>query len=252
MHLTVATIVRNEANRFLPSALEAWRTFADRIVVLDDGSTDGTDDMCEAAGCLVYRRPRQMFGNEWQARRELWGLASGVGTHGLVPRELRNRWGLADWVLHLDADQVPSCDPRPFLKAPVSYFRVYDLWSENTYREDAWWTGHQRCWWPAVHVPSLPADFVDQWPERGWHSGHVPMNLPREGHPVEGCAILHYAYVSAELRRNQAAKYEALAEAGHLTTRERFHAKTILTPNPHTKPLPFEVKWPLRFSAATR
>jgi hypothetical protein len=236
MHLTIATIVRNEAQRFLPSALEAWRQFADRIVVLDDGSTDDTVALCEAAGCEVHRASARMFGNEWKARRELWQYA----TAG------------ADWVLHLDADQVPSCDPRPFLKAPVSYFRVYDLWSENTYREDAWWTGHQRCWWPAVHVPSLPADFKDEWPERGWHSGHVPVNIPREGHPVDGCAILHYAYTTAELRLNQAAKYEALGEAGHLTAQERFHAKTILTPNPHTKLLPFEVKWPLTFPASQK
>jgi glycosyltransferase involved in cell wall biosynthesis len=250
MHLTIATIVRNEASRFLPSALEAWRTFADRIVVLDDGSDDGTAQLCEDAGCEVYERPALMFGNEWRARRELWRTA--VGPRLFAEGDASRPVNITDWVLHLDADQVPSCDPRPFLKAPVSYFRVYDLWSEDTYREDAWWTGHQRCWWPAVHVPSLPADFVDQWPERGWHSGHVPMNIPREGHPVDGCAILHYAYVTAELRLNQAAKYEALGEAGHLTAQERFHAKTILTPNPHTKLLPFEVKWPLTFPASQK
>jgi hypothetical protein len=143
----------------------------------------------------------------------------------------------------LDADQVPSCDPRPHLREPVACFRVYDLWSDDTYREDAWWTGHQRCWWPAVHVPSLPADFVDEWPARGWHSGHVPMNLPGERHAVQDCSILHYAYSSPELRAQKAAMYAELAP--HLTKAEQFHARTITIPRPVTKPLPFEPQWRL-------
>jgi hypothetical protein len=231
MHLTVATIVRNEANRFLPSALAAWTQFADRIVVLDDGSTDNTALLCEDAGAVVHTRDARMFGNEWQARRALWHLA----TEG------------ADWVLHLDADQIPSCDPRPFLVPAVSFFRVYDMWSDTEYREDAWWTGHQRCWWPSVHVPSLPDDFRDEWPERGWHSGHVPANVPGPAHPVKDCAILHYAYSTPELRAQKAAMYKELAP--HLTPREQFHARTITVPNPVTKPLPFEPQWNLRIAA---
>ncbi len=230
--LTVATIVRNEAKRFLPSALEAWKQFADRIVVLDDGSTDETGELCKAAGAEVHRQnPPLMFGNEWKARRALWRLAAKD----------------ADWVLHLDADQVTSCDPRPFLKEPAAAFRVYDLWGPNEYREDAWWTGHLRCWWPAVHVPSLPKGFVDEWPERGWHSGHVPMNITT-GHPIQECSILHYAYVTPELRAQKAKMYAELAP--HLTPQERFHGETILM-NAKTKPLPFEPRWRLQLRSKT-
>lgn len=227
MNLTVASIVRNEAGRFLPAALEAWKQLADRIVVLDDGSTDGSDALCEAAGAVVHRRDALMFGNEWRARQNLWRLA----TKG------------ADWVIWLDADQVLSCDPRPFLKPAVACFRVYDLWGADEYREDAWWTGHLRAWWPAVHVPSLPAGFVDEWPERGWHSGHVPANLPGQRHamPPE-CAVLHYAYSTPELREQKAAMYRELGP--HLTPAERFHARTI-TSRAHTKPLPFTPAWRL-------
>lgn len=230
MNLTVATIVRNEANRFLSSALDAWKSFATRIVVLDDGSTDDTAALCERAGCEMWYHPTPMFGNEWQARRYLWRKA----TEG------------AEWVMWLDADQVPSCDPRPHLNAPVSLFKVYDLWGEDCYRDDAWWTGHTRFWWPAVHVPSLPKDFKDLWPERGWHSGHVPMNVPGPKHPVHGCSVLHYACVNEQLRAQQAAKYEALAP--HLTDTERFHARTITKPCV-TKPLPFTPQWRLRMAA---
>lgn len=231
MHVTVASIVRNEAGRFLPSALEAWGAFADRIVVLDDGSTDGTAELCEAAGADVYRQDPSMFlpgvANEWRSRKKLWGLACGG----------------AEWVLWLDADQVMNCDPRPWLKPAVSCFRVYDLWGENEYREDAWWTGHLRCWWPSVHVPSLPDGFVGQWNERGVHCGHVPVNLPGTRHAVNECVVLHYAYVTPELRAEKAARYEGLAP--HLTPQERFHARTI-TMRAFTKPLPFEPRWRLQ------
>jgi hypothetical protein len=228
VHLTVASIMRNEADRFLPSWLDAVTQFADRIVVLDDGSTDGTAELLAGEQVEAYPDVGIMFGNEWTARRKLWQLA----TKG------------ADWVLWLDADQLPSCDPRPFLRGAAAVFRVYDLWSDDTYREDAWWTGHQRCWWPAVHVPSLPDGFVDEWPERGWHSGHIPRNVPGPYNPVHECSILHWAYSSPELRAQKAAMYEALAP--HLTEKERFHAKTITVPNPVTKRLPFEPRWRLQ------
>lgn len=231
MHLTVASIMRNEADRFLPSWLEAVTQFADRIVVLDDGSTDGTAELLAGEQVNVVSRPAQMFGNEWAARRDLWRAATNDAP---------------GWVLWLDADQIPSNDPREVLPENAQYatFRVFDLWSDDTYREDAWWTGHMRHWWPAVNMRWLPHDFVDEWPNRGWHSGHVPMNLPQgPTWQAVGCAILHYAYSSPELRAQKAAMYGALAS--HLTQKERFHAKTITVPNPVTKPLPFEPTWRL-------
>lgn len=232
MHVTVASIMRNEANRFLPSALKAWTSFADRICVLDDGSTDATADLCESFGAEVHRQGPLMFGEdslqEWSSRRTLF-------RHAIKD---------AEWVVWLDADQVLSCDPRPFLQPAHPCFRVFDLWSPTEYREDAWWTGHMRAWWGGVHVPSLPAGYVDEWNERGIHCGHLPVNLPDPKYAVPAeCAVLHYAYVTPELRAEKAARYES--HAAFLTPQERFHARTITLPNPKTKPLPFKVTWPL-------
>lgn len=238
MHVTVATIVRNEADRFLPSALEAWKQFADRIVALDDGSTDRTVELLLAAGAEVHQQDPSMFrgsvADEWRSRRKLWHLA----TRG------------AEWVIWLDADQVLSCDPRPFLQAAHPCFRVFDLWSENEYREDAWWTGHQRNWWGGVYAPLLPHDYRDQWNERGVHCGHVPVNLlgQRLAMPAS-CSVLHYGYAFPRLREQKAARYEEVAAS--LTRQERFHARTILQPA-RTKPLPFEPKWPLRLTSSAK
>lgn len=232
-HITVASIMRDEADKFLPSALEAWTQFADRLCVLDDGSTDRTVELLLTAGAEVHQQDPSMFRgqvtDEWRSRRKLWHLATRVGT---------------DYVIWLDADQVLSCDPRPFLREAHPCFRVFDLWSENEYREDAWWVGHQTPWWSGAYVPLLPDDFRDQWNERGVHCGHVPVNVPgqRCNMPVE-CAVLHYGFSSPELRQQKAARYEEIAAS--LTPQERFHAQTILRPA-RTKPLPFEPTWRLR------
>jgi hypothetical protein len=225
--LTVASIVKNEADRFLARALDVWGQFADRIVVLDDGSTDETPEILRKAGVEAHFEPQGMFGAEWKARKRLYELATAD----------------SEWVLWLDADQIPSSDPRPHLIEPSVVFRVFDLWSEDTYRADAWWSGHTRCWWRAIHAPSY-AGLADEWAERGWHSGHLPRNLPQTCHatPV-GCSILHYAYSTPELRAKKAQMYRDLAP--HLTPKEVFHASTIDKATPNTRALPFEPTWSL-------
>src|SRR5690606_37375852 len=51
--IVVASLVRNEADRFWRSALEAWKTFADEIVVLDADSEDDTPEIALDAGAYV-------------------------------------------------------------------------------------------------------------------------------------------------------------------------------------------------------
>ena len=110
--ITVATIVRNERRRFLPSALECWSEFADRIVAVDDGSKDGTHKLLEEHGCEVYRETFDLWGNETAARKFLWEKA----VKG------------SDWVVHIDADMVPSGDFRRSLKGSLAGFCVFDMW----------------------------------------------------------------------------------------------------------------------------
>jgi hypothetical protein len=75
----------------------------------------------------------------------------------------------------------------------------------------------------------------------------VPVNVPGPAHAVQDCSVLHYAYSTPELRAQKAAMYAALAP--HLTPKEQFHGRTILTPRPNVKPLPFEPEWKLKIAA---
>lgn len=224
-HVTIASLVKNEAE-FLPKALECWQAVSDRICVLDNGSTDGTQDILEEAGVEWRVEDRPMWGNEWPVRKRLWDWASDG----------------ADWVVHLDGDQCVAGDFRPYLRGNLVRFRVYDLWSPTEYRLDDWW--QPRPWWRAGRVK----DFQDHdwtWNERGLHVGHMPVDdvfgRPRDLPPEVG--ILHYAYVTPERREEKFDRY--MRERDQLTPTELYHARTILDPHPNTEPLPFDPKWTL-------
>lgn len=224
-HVTIASIVKNEAE-FLPKALECWQAVSDRICVLDNGSTDGTQDILADAGVewRIYDEP--MWGNEWPARKALWDFAIQE----------------ADWVVHLDGDQVVAGDFRPHLKGNLVRFTVYDLWSPNEYRSDAWWQA--RPWWRAGRVRDMQ-DREWTWNQRGLHVGHMPIDNvfgpPYDLPPEVG--ILHYAYATPERRERKFRQY--MSQRQELTPQEAWHAKTIMTPDPQTKKLPFEPEWSL-------
>jgi len=229
MTLTIASIVKNEADRFLPRALACWAEIADRIVVLDNGSTDGTTDLLNEAGCEWSKLAVPMDGSEWLARKALWDKA--------VPG--------SEWIVHLDADHSVAGDFRPHLTGKKVGFRVYDMWSPTEYRSDAWWQGHARPWWLALNV----ADEQDRawtWNKRGWHSGHVPSDTSFMGKATEiprECSILHYGYATPELRKRHYAAY--VARSGVLKPDEVFHASTIVDECPRVEELPFTPTWTL-------
>ena len=235
MGVTVASIVKNEAGRFLPKALECWKSVSDRLVVVDNGSTDGTKQLLEDAGAEIHTLDVPMDGHETNARSFLWEKALGATPDG-------------DWIVWLDADQVVADDFRADLEGTDrnrATFKVYDLWTPTAYRSDAWW--RVRWWWQAVRLTAESRKTDWLWPERGWHSGHVPLNAPKvfgvEHKVADNCSILHYGYATPTLRARHHAAYEA--RANYLTDGELFHARSILDSRPRLVGLPFEPRWPL-------
>lgn len=221
--ITVATVVK-DAEWFLERTVPVWKRFAHRIVALDNGSEDRSVEILRDHGAEMHWCGVPMQGNEWKVRKMLYEKA----VQG------------SEWVLWLDADQILGADPTEHLKEPAVRFRVYDMWSETTYREDAWWKGHRSAWWWGIYAPEFEG-LEPVFRERGWHSGHVPANLEAMSYPMPvECSILHYAYASPELRATKLALYESLEE--HLTPQERFHGKTIAMPSRELE-LPFTPEW---------
>jgi len=235
--LTIALLCRNEAKRWLPALLPAWKEFADVITAVDDGSTDGTRELLKKHGAKVHstKSKDQAWGSEWVPRSVLWEQAVKAGT---------------DWIMVLDADMIPANDPSILLdkKADAIAFRLYDLWQTTplAYRCDGAWQAHlhSRVW--AVKNPGKK--FVAEWNERGIHCGHFPRNLSagRTIQAPEEYSLLHYAYSDATERQKKHAQY--LSKQNQLTMVELAHADSIIKPAV-VNLLPFTPQWQIQKSS---
>ena len=225
-----ALLVRNEADRYLREVLD-WHGQWGPCVVLDDGSDDGTPDLCRQHPSVLRCETRPAgvvaWGTESPARAHLWNMAEEAG----------------DWVLVADADQLLSEDPRPLCQTRVLNawsFVLYDLWDEKRglYREDQFWRGHlfPRPWLFNPH--RTPAGWRAQWSGRGIHTGHCPANFPLVTRPAPAEYYwLHLGYARAEDRLAKLAKYRSVAN--QMSPSEIAHAESIADPNPTLRVLPF-------------
>ncbi len=227
--LVSALMVRDEEARgYLPEVLDRLAKFSD-LVVLDDGSTDGTRALCEAHPAVRMVRTRAGAGAAWgaeaPARRQLWELAREYG----------------DWCLICDADMLLEGDPRELIQSTTKTawaFVLYDLWNDRQhYREDGFWRGHlhARPWlFKLAEAPDAA------WGTRGIHTGHAPNLAWNVGvAPAERYHWLHLAYVEKKDRDAKLAAYRA--QAAQLTPFEKAHAESIVDPFPVLKPLPGSV-----------
>lgn len=85
--LSVIIVAKNEAHNIVECVNSC--SFADEVLVLDSGSTDGTPDLARQAGARVIETDWQGYGPQQQR-----GIAASSG----------------DWVLSLDADERISSD----------------------------------------------------------------------------------------------------------------------------------------------
>ena len=81
LKIVAGLIVKNEADRYLRWTLEQLLGFCHTVVVLDDGSTDTTQEMLEAARIprgpelVVHRNDESVFfQHEGRARQQLMEL----------------------------------------------------------------------------------------------------------------------------------------------------------------------------------
>jgi glycosyltransferase involved in cell wall biosynthesis len=237
--LIVAAMVRNEADRFLRSALSAWGQFADDIIILDDSSTDNTKEICTSAGANVIdaEMDEAAWGKEALTRAKLFNSALEAANEG-------------DYIFFLDADMVPARNPRSLMEteADAMAFVLYDLWANEDdrlyFRNDTFWQGHlmPRVW--MIQKPEIPEKGWT-WNDRGIHCGHLPLNL-RSSRIVSAPSdygLLHYAYLTPSLRAEKASQY--LSVRSQLTTFEVAHASSIEQEHPQISPLPFTPEFEL-------
>ena len=98
LDVSAVIITKDEAER-LESCVRSCRPFADEIVVVDSGSSDGTPELARSLGCAVFEAQWLGFGPQ---------------------RNFGAERASHDWIFWIDADEVVSVD----LAAAISIWKA--------------------------------------------------------------------------------------------------------------------------------
>lgn len=222
--LTLAMVVRNEEGRFLEKVLLHAANYIDQAVILDDASDDETVNLCKRTLSAV---PHQIvvnsepgFHNEITLRKQLWNLAAATRP---------------DWILVLDGDEIfddEIISALPHLLANPeadSYsFRLYDMWNETCYREDAFWQAHN------YYRPFLLRYREGQehsWRETPLHCGRLPLNTGDRKEVRCQVRVKHWGWSRPADRLNKYYRYKKLDPHGAYGIKEQY--LSILDPKPN-------------------
>lgn len=236
-----AMLVKNEAGRWLRTVLEQMKAVCDRIVVVDDRSTDNTRDICREYGADVYVSEKSYWGtDELKQRKRLWKLAT-------------EKAGDGGWILCLDADETFAQGHIEKLPAIVANaesigldaigFNLFDMWDEEHYRDDSWWTAHKRQWIMCMRYH----EGVDyKWRETALHCGRFPLV---DTWPVKsGLHLQHWGWSRAEDRRVKYERYMRADPKGEFGVMAQY--KSILDETPNL--VPFKRKLRVLIGAPVR
>ncbi|NLI13370.1 glycosyltransferase [Pelotomaculum propionicicum] len=216
--------IKNE-ERWIDSCLKEASKVCDRILIIDDGSTDRTPEICRSFPKVKYRYYQRKV-DELRDRRELLQWA------------LENK---ADWILNLDGDEVLEEGAADRIRGEISrldprdpvytYFQLHILymWNnpelyrcENSIYGNFWISRLFTTWGQDKGRLIIGATGHGH----NLHANGVPVNLRGKGRKID-VRIKHYGYMDFELRQKKYDFYQKhdpqAAAAGyydHLTSEE--------------------------------
>ena len=221
--LTLSMVMKNEANKDLARVLQEHRHYIDAAVVIDDGSTDNSIELCrsilQGIPLQIIENSASKFANEVELRKQQWRAT--VATN-------------PEWILNLDADELFENrfrqEVRMLIEAPdtdVWYFRLYDFWDEDHYREDEYWNAH------STYRPFLlryRPGFVAEWNEVAQHCGRFPKSIKTLPYKVSPLRLKHLGWADPKDRMAKYQRYMELDPEARYGWKEQY--ESILDPNP--------------------
>ena len=194
--------VKNE-ERWIERAVKSLLRAFEKVVVMDDHSTDKTPEICLDLGCLVYRSP---FADMDEARDKTW-LVQQAYKAGIL------RSGAA--ALMIDGDEELVAGDEALIESALAQYdsvalRVLYLWDdEHHIRTDG---VYGRFWRPSAWICRSAAEdsFVSIGSSnRGLHCSNVPARCA--GRSLRCHArLLHYGYMLREDRERKYRWYNSI------------------------------------------
>ncbi len=222
--ITLAMLVHNEAHRYLERVLKHVSNYIDEAVILDDASEDNTVDVCKTVlngiPLTLVSNLEPGFNNEIILRKQLWEMA--IATK-------------PDWLLILDADEIFEDKAYEIIRELAKAqeichysFRLYDMWNENSYREDTYWRAHT-IYRPFMirYIPAI--DYV--WKETPQHCGRLPLNIYQLPGALSQLRLKHLGWMKEEDRLYKYNRYKQLDPDAVYGIAEQY--ESILDPNPN-------------------
>lgn len=222
--ITLSMIVKNEESRYLKRVLSSLRGHIDEAVIIDDGSSDNTVNMCKEVfndiPLHIVHNEHSMFANESELRKKQWSET--IKTN-------------PDWILNLDADEILENDFWKRAKELINNqgydyycFKLYDMWDETHYREDKYWNAH------SIHRPFLmryQPDFNYKWNETAQHCGRFPFNTSSLPSVDSEFRIKHFGWATEKDRAEKKKRYQRLDPDAIYGIREQYESIMDLYPN---------------------
>ncbi|MGE5405052.1 MAG: glycosyltransferase, partial [Candidatus Saccharibacteria bacterium] len=226
--LTLSMIVHNEAERYLRQVLEHARQYIDNAVIIDDASTDDTVKICREAlagiPLTIIELKHPLFKTENILRKIQWEET--IKTN-------------PDWILSLDADEIFEDRLMEEIQSLINqdqfdvfYFRLYDFWDQNHYREDTYWQAHNS--YRPLLVRYIP-DYEYVWKETALHCGRLPLNITALPGAASSLRIKHLGWAQPADREAKYKRYMESDPEGKYGIMEQY--QSILDPEPNL------VKW---------
>ena len=213
LKLIAGLLIKNEANRYLRECLDDLTQYVDGFVILDNGSTDDSIEICSSyKKCLEVKTDSTDFKvNELYLRKLLFELICKYNP---------------EWILMIDADEVFESKFKTEVKKIMAatdffWFSFIHLhfWGDKIhYRIDKLWKPHNS----AIRLCRYAPDFSYNWGITPFACGSLPFNIFYQPGKRTDIVVKHYGYANPDDIKK---KYEFYKEQDPLG---RYHAKEHL------------------------